>query len=62
MGAEGPEIYGSYPDIDAMFDRPHIWQLVLLNGAGPRIDRSGLGLIAGTLYWTPYEDVTLAVK
>ena len=31
----------------------HIWQLAFLNGAGPRVGESGLGLIAGTLTRRP---------
>ena len=37
-----------------------IWQLAFINGAGPRVGESGLGLIAGHAYSAPYEDVTLA--
>jgi peptide/nickel transport system substrate-binding protein len=40
----------------------HLWQLAFLNGAGPRVGESGLGLIAGFAYSGPYEDVTLAGK
>jgi peptide/nickel transport system substrate-binding protein len=40
----------------------HIWQLAFINGAGPRVKESGLGLIAGHAYSAPYEDVTLAGK
>jgi peptide/nickel transport system substrate-binding protein len=40
----------------------HIWQLAFINGAGPRVGESGLGLIAGHAYSAPYEDVTLAGK
>jgi len=40
----------------------HLWQLAFLNGAGPRVGESGLGLIAGHAYSAPYEDVTLASK
>src|SRR5262245_48360817 len=39
-----------------------IWQLAFINGAGPRVGESGLGLIAGHAYSAPYEDVTLAGK
>lgn len=39
-----------------------IWQLAFINGAGPRVKQSGLGLIAGHAYSAPYEDVTLAEK
>ena len=78
--------YGSYPDIDGLFQeqaaevdhkrreallykiqqRVHermvyapIWQLAFLNGVGPRVGESGLGLIPGHAYSAPYEDVTL---
>jgi peptide/nickel transport system substrate-binding protein len=78
--------YGSYPDIDALYqqqagelDRSKreailhkiqqiideraifapIWQLAFLNGVGPRVRESGLGLIAGFPYTAPYEDLTL---
>ena len=30
-----------------------------LNGVGPRVDQSGLGMIAKHAYSAPYEDVTL---
>jgi peptide/nickel transport system substrate-binding protein len=39
-----------------------IWQLAFINGAGPRVKESGLGLIAGHAYSAPYEDLTLAGK
>ena len=39
-----------------------IWQLAFINGVGPRVGESGLGLIAGHAYSAPYEDVTLKVK
>ena len=82
----GGYVYGSYPDIDALFDRQTaetdlakrtsmlhriqqlvheysiyapIWQLGFLSGQGPRVDESGLGLIAGHPYSAPYEDVRL---
>ena len=85
----GTYVYGSYPDIDALFHEQageldgkkraatlakiqqlihertiyaHLWQLAFINGAGPRVGESGLGLIAGHAYSAPYEDVTLAVK
>jgi peptide/nickel transport system substrate-binding protein len=34
-----------------------IWQLAPLHGAGPRVQESGLGLIAGYPFSAPYEDV-----
>ena len=40
----------------------HLWQLAFLNGAGPRVKESGLGLIPGFTYSAPYEDLTLADK
>ncbi len=36
-----------------------IWQLVLLQGHGPRVVESGLGLIADYPWSGPYEDVRL---
>jgi peptide/nickel transport system substrate-binding protein len=39
-----------------------IWQLAFINGVGPRVAESGLGLIAGHAYSAPYEDVTLKSK
>ena len=39
-----------------------IWQLAFLNGVGPRVQESGLGLIAGHAYSAPYEDITLKAK
>jgi peptide/nickel transport system substrate-binding protein len=39
-----------------------IWQLAFINGAGPRVAESGLGLIEGHAYSAPYEDLTLATK
>src|SRR5262249_11452342 len=39
-----------------------LWQLGFLNGVGPRVKESGLGLIAAHPYSAPYEDVTLAEK
>jgi peptide/nickel transport system substrate-binding protein len=84
----GTYVYGSYPDIDALFEQQEreldlkqrqtalhemqkklvhdrtiyvpLWQLAFLNGAGPRVGESGLGLIDGHAYSAPYEDVTLS--
>jgi peptide/nickel transport system substrate-binding protein len=36
-----------------------IWELAFLNGVGPRVEESGLGLIAGHAYSAPYEDLRL---
>ena len=85
----GAYVYGSYPDIDALFqeqatelDRARreatlhkiqqlvheraiyapLWQQAFINGTGPRVGESGLGLIAGHGYSSPYEDVTLSGK
>ena len=83
----GAYVYGSYPDIDTLFQEQAveldakkrevivhkmqellhertanapIWQLAVMVGIGPRVGESGLGLIAGHPYSTPYEEVTLA--
>jgi peptide/nickel transport system substrate-binding protein len=82
----GAYVYGSYPDIDALFkdqaaelDRKKreqllhriqqlvhekvmtipVWELGFINGHGPRVEDSGLGLIPGHAYSAPYEDVKL---
>jgi peptide/nickel transport system substrate-binding protein len=39
-----------------------IWQLAVLNGYGPRVAESGLGLIAGYPWAAPYEDVKLKAR
>jgi peptide/nickel transport system substrate-binding protein len=39
-----------------------IWQLAFLNGVGPRVEESGLGLIGGHAYSAPYEDVKLKAR
>jgi len=36
-----------------------IWELAFLNGVGPRVEESGLGLIAGYAYSAPYEDLKI---
>jgi peptide/nickel transport system substrate-binding protein len=83
----GAYVYGSYPDIDALFreqaaELDHarreatlhkiqqlvhertiyapLWQQAFLNGIGPRVKESGLGLIPSYAYSGPYEDLTLA--
>ncbi len=85
----GAYVYGTYPDLDGLFqeqaaelDRKRreatlhkmqqlvhertvyapIWELAFLNGVGPRVGESGLGLINGHAYSAPYEDVTLKGK
>jgi peptide/nickel transport system substrate-binding protein len=39
-----------------------IWELAFINGHGPRVQESGLGLIPGHAYSAPYEDVKLKGK
>jgi peptide/nickel transport system substrate-binding protein len=39
-----------------------IWELAFLNGVGPRVEESGLGLIPGYAYSAPYEDLKLKAK
>jgi peptide/nickel transport system substrate-binding protein len=39
-----------------------IWELAFINGYGPRVQESGLGLIPGHAYSAPYEDVKLKGK
>jgi peptide/nickel transport system substrate-binding protein len=39
-----------------------IWQNVPLNGVGPRVEESGIGLVAGYIFSAPYEDVRLKGK
>jgi peptide/nickel transport system substrate-binding protein len=39
-----------------------IWQLAFINGVGPRVKESGLGLINRFAYSAPYEDLTLKAK
>jgi len=36
-----------------------IWQNVPLNGVGPRVQESGIGLVDGYIFSAPYEDVRL---
>ena len=36
-----------------------IWELAFLNGVGPRVQESALGLIPGHAYSAPYEDVAI---
>ena len=39
-----------------------IWQLAFINGFGPHVGESGLGLIQSFAYSGPYEDITLKGK
>ena len=36
-----------------------IWQLAFINGVGPKVGESGLGLIPTFAYSGPCEDITL---
>jgi hypothetical protein len=36
-----------------------IWENALIRGVGPRVEESGLNLIAAYPYSAPYEDVRL---
>jgi peptide/nickel transport system substrate-binding protein len=86
VAAGGAYVYGTYSDIEGLFQEQAadndakrreatlqriqqlvnekvvyapIWQLGFINGVGPRVQESGLGLIGGHAYSAPYEDVTL---
>jgi peptide/nickel transport system substrate-binding protein len=39
-----------------------LWAATILVGLGPRVEESGLGLIAGYPFSAPYEDVKLRGK
>jgi peptide/nickel transport system substrate-binding protein len=39
-----------------------VWELAFINGQGPRVAESGLGLIPGHAYSAPYEDVKLKAR
>jgi hypothetical protein len=39
-----------------------IWQLGFLSGQSARVQQSGLGLIAGHPYSSPYEDIRLIIR
>ena len=39
-----------------------IWELAFLNGVGPRVEESGLGLIEHHPYSSPYEDLRLKAR
>ena len=45
---------------ERMIYAPIWWQLALLNGVGPRVAESGLGLIPNYTFSAPYEDLKLA--
>ncbi len=89
VAAGGAYVYGSYPDIDGLFqeqasetDRKKreavlhriqqlmhekamivpIWELAFINGHGPSVAESGLGLITNHAYSSPYEDLKLKAR
>ncbi len=39
-----------------------IWQNAPLNGVGPKVEESGIGLVSGHIFSAPYEDVKLKGK
>jgi peptide/nickel transport system substrate-binding protein len=39
-----------------------IWEVAALSGVGPRVEESGLGLIPGSAFSAPYEEVKLKTK
>lgn len=40
-----------------------IWQLAAMSGIGPRVEESGIGLVAGYAFFSaPYEDMKLRSK
>lgn len=39
-----------------------IWELAFLNGVGPRVEETGLGLIEHHPYSSPYEDLKLKTR
>ena len=82
----GAYVYGSYADIDGLFQEQAseldpkrreatlhriqqlihdkvmvapIWLNAGLNGIGPRVEESGIGIVAGYAFSAPYEDVKL---
>ena len=85
----GTYVYGSYADIDGLFQEQAneldpkrreatlhriqqlihekvivapIWLNAGLSGLGPRVEESGIGLIAGFAWSGPYEDVKLKTR
>jgi len=58
-------LFGAFLALLLMHDKTMyapIWELGFLNGVGPRVAESGLGLIPGHAYSAPYEDLRLAPK
>ena len=39
-----------------------LYELAFVSGVGPRVEESGLGLIAGFAFSAPYEDVKLRAR
>ena len=39
-----------------------LYELAFVNGVGPRVEESGLGLIAGFAFSAPYENVKLRAR
>ncbi len=89
VAAGGTYAYGSYSDIDGLFQEQAgeldprrreaslhriqqlmyekvmvapVWLNAGLNGVGPRVEESGIGLIPGYIFSAPYEDVKLKGK
>jgi peptide/nickel transport system substrate-binding protein len=89
VAAGGAYVYGSYADIDGLFQEQAseldskrreatlhriqqlihdkvmaapIWLNAGLNGIGPRVEESGIGIVAGYAFSAPYEDVKLKGK
>ena len=89
MTSAGTYVYGTYPEIDDLFNQQAreldrkkreallhqiqriaaervmfapIWELAFLNGVGPRVEESGLGLIEHHPYSSPYEDLRLKAR
>jgi len=85
----GAYVYGSYADIDGLFQEQAseldpkrreatlhriqqlihdkvmiapIWLNAGLNGVGPRVEESGIGVVPGYAFSAPYEDVKLKGK
>jgi peptide/nickel transport system substrate-binding protein len=85
----GAYAYGSYGDIDGLFQEQAgepdpkrreatlhriqqlihdkamvapIWLNAGLNGVGPRVEESGIGIVAGYAFSAPYEDVKLKAR
>jgi peptide/nickel transport system substrate-binding protein len=39
-----------------------LWEIASLSSVGPRVEESGLGLIPGSAFSAPYEEVKLKTK